>query len=391
MKVLEFHFAELGGLGGVEVVVTTLSRQFTQSGHETGVVEIAERFKPLRRLSDSTPVWGVAVPSNLSARRPRSWASFLRSTAQFMTVVREFKPDIVHVHFPLSQCLPVVGAHFMPHKWRLVVTLHNSDIRVSPFSDPNVRIWQDRLFVRADAVTTVNQALLDDANALYLSIGKKGRVIVNGVGPQWFQPLQPMPNGNDYLLFAGRLSHVKAPDILLKSWGQIHRSFPRTQLWLAGDGEERANLEAAARDLGIVDSVRFIGRKNHQELSSLYAHARAVVLPSRREGLPLTLLEAGAAGAICVGSRTPGIPEIIQDGITGYLVDTESVEALSTGMSKALSLSPERLWEMKHSSQKLVRERFSEEQMVTNYLQLFESLSNQSVHAHAKELATLSQ
>lgn len=390
MKILQFHFAELGGLGGVDVVVTTLSSQFAQRGHETGVLEIAKQYKPLRRLADGTPVWGVTVPSRLSARRPRSWASFGRSTLQLLKVVHEFNPDVIHVHFPLSQCLPVVGAYFMPHKWRLVVTLHNSDIRVAPLKDKNTRLWQDRLFARADAVTAVNQALLDDANALFSSIGNKGSVIVNGVGPQWFQPLQPVPNGNDYLLFAGRLNHIKGPDILLKAWGQIHKSFPQTQLWLAGEGEERGNLEGAARDLGIAASIRFIGRKNHQELISLYAHARAVVLPSRREGLPLTLLEAGAAGAICVGSRTPGIPEIIQDGITGYLTDTESVEALSSGMSKALSLSPERLLEMKSSSQRLISDRFSEQQMISNYLELFDSLSRKPARP-AKKFAASNQ
>jgi glycosyltransferase involved in cell wall biosynthesis len=110
----------------------------------------------------------------------------------------------------------------------------------------------------------------------------------------------------------------------------------------------------------------------------LYQDAEAVVLPSRREGLPLSLLEAGAAGAICIGSRTPGIPEIIQDGVTGYLTDTESVDDLVAGIKKALSLSPEARWRMKQAAQDAVRDQYSEQRMVNNYLQLFESVVTQN-------------
>lgn len=374
MKILLFNFTELGGLGGVDVMVVTLARQFNQAGHAAGIIEIAKGPKPHRQLPDHTSVWAVTVPSRLTVRRPRSWASFVRATVQFMSVVHKFEPDIINVHFPHSQCLPVVGAHSLPHKWRLVVTVHNSDVRVTPFKDPGMRTWQARLFERADAVTAVNQALLDDAISLFPSVAGKGKVILNGVGPQWFQPLENGSNGRAYVLFSGRLNHVKGADLLLKAWSNIHRRFPLTDLWLAGDGDEQDNLEKLAQDLSISGSVRFMGRKDQKELCELYQHARAVVLPSRREGLPLALLEAGAAGAICVGSRTPGIPEIIQDGTTGYLVDSESVEDLSAGISRVLELSPAARWQMRQAAQNSTRERFSEEGMIANYLDLFRSL-----------------
>lgn len=374
MRILLFHFAELGGLGGVDVVVSTLARQFRQAGHEAGIIEIGKSFQPKSFTLDGTPVWRVIAPSEPTIRRPRSWASFVRTTAQFMSVVHEFHPDVVNVHFPLSQCLPIVGAHWLPHRWRLVVTLHNSDIRVAPFKDPAIVPWQDRIFDRADAVTAVNRALLEDAIALYPSIRSVGKVITNGVGEQWFRPLVGSANERGYVFFAGRLAHVKGVDILLKAWSHVHPDFPKTDLLLAGDGEDRESLKSLACELGIEDSVQFLGRKNHEELAGLYQHAQAVVLPSRREGLPLSLLEAGAAGAICIGSRTPGIPEIIQDGTTGYLTDTESVEDLSAGIKKALSLSASAQTQMKRAAQEAVRNRFSEQNMVGNYLKLFQSV-----------------
>jgi glycosyltransferase involved in cell wall biosynthesis len=378
MKILLFYFAKLGGLGGVDVMMTTLAARFRDQGHETGIVEITQGERSRRRLPDGTMVWGITAPSYPSTRRPRSWASFARTTAQFLEVIWHFNPDIVNVHFPLIQSLPVSGAHALPHRWRLAVTVHNSDIRVAPFSDPAVRPWQARLFARADAVTAVNQALLDDAMALFPSIEEKGRVILNGVGREWFQALEEPTSGSDYALFAGRLDHVKGVDLLLKAWSRVSPRFPGTCLRIVGDGDQRDILKVLANDLSIANSVQFLGRKSQQDLRQLYSQATVVVLPSRREGLPLTLLEAGASGAICVGSRTMGIPEIIDDGVTGYVVDAERPEELGRAIERTLTLSPSERREMKQAAQRAVRERFSEEKMIATYLDLFASLGQRA-------------
>lgn len=374
MKILFFCFKELGGLGGVEVLVLSLAKGLKALGHSVGILEIAKHPEPLRHLPDGIPVWGVTAPSYPAIRRPRSWASFLRTSAQFLAVVHKFDPDIVNVHFPLSQCIPVVGAHLLPHRWRLVVSVHGSDVRVSPFKELEILPWQTRAYRHASAVTAVNQALLDDAISTFPIIASKGKVILTGVGKQWFQPLESTENGDDYILFVGRLSYGKGVDLLMEAWGSVCRFSPRTRLWLAGDGDERKTLETMARDLGILDSVNFMGRKNQEELTCLYRNARAVVLPSRREGLPLTLLEAGAAGAICVGSRTPGIPEIIRDGSTGYLVETDSVADLCAGLKKVLDLPMSARARMKQAAQEFIRSKFSEERMLANYLELFQSV-----------------
>src|SRR6185295_18032885 len=104
--------------------------------HPTGVIQMCDRWKPRQFLPNGIPTWSVAIPSSLTVRRPRSWVSFARATYQFTRVVYEFRPDIVNVHYPLTQIYSVIGAHTLPHRWRLVVTVHNSEIRVSPFINP---------------------------------------------------------------------------------------------------------------------------------------------------------------------------------------------------------------------------------------------------------------
>jgi glycosyltransferase involved in cell wall biosynthesis len=192
----------------------------------------------------------------------------------------------------------------------------------------------------------------------------------------WFH--QPCANSSPrekYVLFVGRLDLVKGVDLLLLAWKQVSHRFPAVQLWLAGDGLELENLHALATELGIHSRVRFMGRKQQEELPALYQNAEAVVLPSRREGLPFTLLEAGAGGGICIGTRIPGIPEIIQDGITGLLVDPESPDAIASAISRILDLQPEERQRMRDAAYRTVRAQFSEEKMISSYLELFDSVS----------------
>lgn len=375
MRVLLFHFAELGNLGGVEVVVRDLAKEFTERGNPSGIAEIALAWKPKRALPNGIPVWGIAAPSYTTIGRPRSWASFLRSTLQFKRVVSEFKPDVIHVHYPLIQCLPCVGAHLLPHKWRLVVTVHNSDIRQAPQEDPRIGPWQARLFNRADAVTAVSQSLLDDTLDLYPIVAMKGRVVHNGVRAFWFKPLESVTEAHEkYVVFVGRLHPMKGVDILLRAWKQIAERFSDTKLWLVGDGPERENLQALAGELGIAPSARFVGSMPQEKLPQLYRDAAAVILPSRREGLPLSLLEAAACGGLCVATSIPGISEIIDDGVTGFLSVPESPDALSSALCRALQVSPQVSRSMRDALQNSIRQTFSEDTMVSSYLDLFRGL-----------------
>jgi glycosyltransferase involved in cell wall biosynthesis len=375
MRVLLFYFAELGSLGGVEVVVRNLAEKFTARGFPAGIAEIAPAWKQKRFLSNGIPVWGVTAPSYTTICRPRSWVSFVRTSFQFQKVVNAFNADVVHVHYPLIQSLPVIGAHWIPHAWRLVVTVHNSDVRQAPLEEPRIRPWQARLFDRADAVTAVSQSLLADTTALYPCVKEKGRVIHNGICSTWFESDEPARVSQEkYVVFVGRLHPMKGVDLLLHAWKQIGARFSGTELWLVGDGPERENLEALAKELGISSQVRFVGPMSQQDLPRLYQGAEAVVLPSRREGLPLSLLEAGACGGLCIATSIPGITEVIEDGVTGFLSEPESPDALTAAICRALQAPPETSRRMREGLQSTIRQRFSEETVVTSYLELFQDL-----------------
>ena len=375
MRILFFCYTEFGLVGGVETVVLTMAKNLSKQGHITGIVDLGPGWKPRHLTHGDTPIWTIAGPSFPTLRRPRSWASYLRALWQFRAICHEFEPDIIHVHFPLGQCLPMTAAHMLPHRWRSVTTVHGSDIWVCPVGDPRLQVWQSRLFKCTDAVTSVSQSLLEETSCLYPCVSAKGRVIYNGIDPQWFNSALVANTGSDkFVLFVGRLHAVKAVDVLLHAWSRIHVRLPKTKLRLAGDGGEREKLKAIALNLGIESAVEFLGEKSPAELQGLYRDALLVVLPSRHEGLGMVLLEAGACGAICVGTRVTGISEVIIDGVTGFLVEPQSPDALADAILRAANLMSDERQRMSQTAKARVRTQFDQEVVITKYLDLYRAL-----------------
>jgi glycosyltransferase involved in cell wall biosynthesis len=145
----------------------------------------------------------------------------------------------------------------------------------------------------------------------------------------------PMPGVEalaGYLLFVGRLRIRKGVEVLLEAIA-TRADLPR--LLVAGDGEHRAALARRARDLGLgTDRVLFLGRASAAQVRDLLSRALALVVPSTYEGMPLVILEAMASGVPVVASRVSGIPEVVLDGETGWLVPCEDPPALGAALGE---------------------------------------------------------
>jgi len=139
-----------------------------------------------------------------------------------------------------------------------------------------------------------------------------------------------------YLLFVGRLRIRKGVEVLLAAAERLAASRPGLRLLVAGDGEHRAALERRVGELGLARQVVFLGRCAGARVRRLLAGARALAVPSIYEGMPLVVLEAMEAGVPVVASRVSGIPEVVADGETGWLVPPEDVAALAAALAGAL-------------------------------------------------------
>lgn len=131
------------------------------------------------------------------------------------------------------------------------------------------------------------------------------------------------------VLYVGRLTPQKNIPELIRACAQA-----QCALHIVGSGEQRAELEELARQVGC--SLTMLGTRANEELANLMHEYTIFVLPSLHEGLPKVLIEAMATGMICIGTNVPGTVDLIEDGVNGYLSDGVSADALERALRRAV-------------------------------------------------------
>lgn len=149
------------------------------------------------------------------------------------------------------------------------------------------------------------------------------------------EPEQPAPVARRFVCVA-RLSPEKGHGVLLAALAPLAAEGLDFELVLVGDGDLRAELEEMARSLGLGLRVRFVGWKSNVEVRAEILASRVLVVPSLAEGLPVVIMEALALRRPVIASAVGGIPELVEDGSTGWCVEPDSPAALTTALRAAL-------------------------------------------------------
>jgi len=167
----------------------------------------------------------------------------------------------------------------------------------------------------------------------------------------------------------GNLFAVKGQTYLMRACKAVVSAFPNCVLLVAGEGEQLGALEKEASNLGIARNVRFLGFRD--DVPALLQAMEVFVLPSLSEGLPLALLEALALQKPVVATNVGGIPEIVEDGVTGYLVPPKNPEALADKILLLLR-DPQMASNIGQAGRKRVEVTFGLDQMVREYQSLYD-------------------
>lgn len=240
----------------------------------------------------------------------------------------------LHNHFAMASCTvarltaPLAGV-----TWSF--TLHGPDDLAEP------RRWRlDDKVAEATFVVCISdyarsQIMLNSDSRHW----GKLHIVHCGIEPGRYAGAAGTP-GAGRLLFVGRLAAQKGVPVLLEALARARREEPGLSLALVGDGPGRAALEAQARALGLGGAVSFLGYRSQSEVAVHLAEASALVLPSFAEGVPVVLMEAMAAGLPVVATQIAGIPELVENGVSGLLVPPGDEEALARAML-AVARSPE--------------------------------------------------
>ena len=228
--------------------------------------------------------------------------------------------------------------------------------------------WVSRL---ADAVVTPSQVTAEELRSDYGA--QVAGVIPNGVSETQPVSSELSEDGRPVVLYGGALRSRKALAVLLVALVELRRDFPAATLLLAGDGEQRPALERQARELGLERAVRFLGAVPRQDMSRWYGCVDIFCLPSIYEGFPVTILEAMSAGLPIVATAVSGIPEAVEEGVSGFLVPPEDAHALAAAL-KRLAVDADLRRKMGQAGSRAVREQFSIRAISARYFSLFEEL-----------------
>jgi glycosyltransferase involved in cell wall biosynthesis len=195
-------------------------------------------------------------------------------------------------------------------------------------------------------------------------------VVRCGLDADYLEAEPSAPPGERRLVFVGRLSEQKGAEVLIEATARLHESGRGFSLVLVGDGERRSALEEEIRRRGIADHVEITGWADGARVRQELARARALVLPSFAEGLPVVLMEALALGRPAISTYVAGIPELVRPGESGWLVPAGSVEPLVGAMAEALDASPEALRELGAAGRRAVLARHDARENARSLAQL---------------------
>jgi colanic acid/amylovoran biosynthesis glycosyltransferase len=207
----------------------------------------------------------------------------------------------------------------------------------------------------------------------------KAVVVHCGVDSAFLEGFTPPPS-TPRLVCVGRISAEKAQILLVAAARRLRDAGIVCEIVLAGDGPMRADVEDAIRRAELQDAIRITGWVSGKQVKAEIEAARALVLPSFAENMPVVIMEAMALGRPVISTYVAGIPELIQPGKTGWLVPAGDDAALAEAMREALEIPPERLGTMGEAGRRHMIEHHDALKEAAKLKNLFEEyLSNSSV------------
>ncbi len=368
-------YASVGGSG---IVATELGKALARRGHQVHFISTEMPFR-FGEYQAGLSFHQVMTPTYPLFREPQYLLTLANTVVQ---VVREYRLDVVHAHY----AVPHATAAFLARQVvlthgsigpKVVTTLHGTDITLVG-SDNSYKEIVSFSIEQSDMVTAVSESLRDDTFD-QLGVTRDIRVIPNFLDCVLYRR-QALPDlrrrftGDDpntkVVMHVSNFRPVKRVSAVLEIFARIHSQMP-ARLLLVGDGPDLRPVYQKARELGIGDQVHALGAQ--EEVLPLLSIADLFLLPSTEESFGLSALEAMACEVPVVASRVGGIPEVVEDGVSGFLHAPDEINDMAT--SAVALLTDEMLHRrMARAARNRVCERFSATELVPVYEACYEEV-----------------
>lgn len=379
--------------GGSGAVATELGIALAARGHEVHFISYRQPF----RLPSFLPrVYFHEV--NVGQYPLFEYPPYdLALAVRMHEVVRQYGVELLHCHYAIPHATSAWIAREMLHETNddvaLVTTLHGTDITLVG-QDPSFHAITKFSIERSDRITAVSEYLQQETYNAFHCTACRVSVIYNFIDPDIYdrsryRGILPRPFATDknVLMHISNFRPVKRVRDVVRIFARVAAETPSI-LVMVGDGPERPAAEEEARALGVANLVYFLGKID--VVAPLLADADVFLLPSQNESFGLSALEALASGVPVVGSDAGGLPEVVINGVTGFLYPVGDVEAMADGALSILR-DPVRKAEMSRMAAADARERFSLDTIVSQYEGLYRSALNSPKRARQPVAADTNQ
>jgi N-acetyl-alpha-D-glucosaminyl L-malate synthase BshA len=360
--------------GGSGVVATELGLALAARGHEVHFITSRLPARLHSHIGADVSFHEVNVYSYaLFRHEPYT----LALAAKMAEVAETFGLDLLHVHYAIPHAISAhLAQEMLGGTVKVITTLHGTDITLVG-SDPSLYKITRYAIDQADAVTAVSEWLrLETERQFEPSLPI--HVIRNFIDTAQFTP-QAAPNwsGRHHcganlptLIHVSNFRPLKHAPAAVDVFAQVIQHAP-AKLLMVGDGPDLPGAVKRAKDLGVTEHVSFLG--NREDVAYLLAASDILLLPSESESFGLAALEGMACGCAVIASNIGGLPELVQDGVQGYLCELGDVRAMA-GKAVELLLDPARLQQVQSAARERAVSCFDVNIVVPEYLRLYNSV-----------------
>ncbi|WP_404453141.1 N-acetyl-alpha-D-glucosaminyl L-malate synthase BshA [Oceanobacillus kapialis] len=357
-------------VGGSGVIATELGIRLAEEGHEIHFITSSLPFR-LNKVYPNIFYHEVELNHYPVFQYPPYDLALATKMAE---VIDRERLDILHVHYAMPHAVcAILARDIAKHDVKIVTTLHGTDITVLGIDNTFQKMIRHGI-EQSDAVTAVSADLVRQTKEM-LFVDKEIEVIYNFVNekeyykhtvPQLKEQYGIQPD-EKVIIHISNFRKVKRLEDIIQTFYSI-RSSVISKLLLIGDGPEYMNAVQLVKDLNIEDEVLFLGKqKNIRDLLSI---SDLKLLLSEKESFGLVLLEAMACEVPCIATNIGGIPEVVNDEETGYIVELGDTER-AADLAITLLQDTEKLEQFSKNALRRAKGYFNSESIVQQYVQLY--------------------
>ena len=367
--------------GGSGVVATELGKALAQRGHQIHFIAYSMPFR-LGHVTENIFYHEVNVNVYpLFEYPPYS----LALTSKMVDVAKFENLDLLHVHYAIPHATSAVLARDILRKQNIhvpvVTTLHGTDITI---------VGQDSSFApvvnysinESDGVTAVSKYLRQETLE-HFDIQDDIEVIPNFIDTERFTRMNKghfkqalCPNGEKVLVHVSNFRPVKRAGDVVHVFHRLRNDGLPVKLLLVGDGPDRMPTQRLARELGVYDDIRFLGKQ--EPIEEILSIADVFLMPSGSETFGLAALEAMACSVPVVSSDIGGLPELNLDGVTGFLCPLGDIDAL-TERTREILQNEDLHGRMAQAARRRAIDEFDQDQIVPMYETYYERILEQAL------------